>query len=78
MLNMGIIKGSNSLWTSPVVMVPKKDVTISLCVDYRRFNTIIVPGHILCPELMNVRRSRQGKIFRNSIPNKRILTNPNR
>lgn len=44
MLEMGIIRPSRSPWESPIVIVPKPDRTIRLCVDYKKLKIPVGNG----------------------------------
>jgi len=48
---MGIITHSDSPWASPIVIVPKPDGSIRLCVDYRRVNSLTVPDPFPLPRV---------------------------
>ena len=40
MLGQGVIRHSNSPWSSPIVMVQKKDGSWRFSVDYRKVNSL--------------------------------------
>ena len=51
MIEEDIIEKSSSLYTSPIVAIPKKDGQVRLCLDAREINKIIIndrtsPGEI--------------------------------
>ena len=51
MIDMDIIEPSNSPWSSPMLLVPKKDGTFRPVVDYRRLNAVTIPEPYPMPNL---------------------------
>ena len=63
MLKNGIIRPSTSEYRAPVVVVPKPDGRIRLCVDYRALNSSTIPDNYTLPRIEAMKASIKGKIF---------------
>ena len=59
-----VIVESDSPWSSPPVLVKKKDGTIRFCIDYRRLNDVTVPDSYPLPRIDDVLDAlEQGRFF---------------
>uniref|UniRef100_A0A1I8B3U1 RNA-directed DNA polymerase n=1 Tax=Meloidogyne hapla TaxID=6305 RepID=A0A1I8B3U1_MELHA len=62
-LERGIIRGSNSPWASPIVIVPKKDGSLRFCVDFRGVNSVTIKDSYPLPNIDNILLTLGGKKF---------------
>ncbi len=51
MLHNGIIQPSHSPWTTPMVLVPKKNGTLRICIDYCKLNAVTRPDPFPIPRI---------------------------
>ena len=67
MLERGVIVPSKSPFSSPIVMVPKKDGTNRMCIDYRKLNEITVKDAYPLPRIGQTIDALQGAGFFSSL-----------
>lgn len=54
MLTLGVVEPSNSPWSSPIVLVKKKDNSYRFCVDYRKVNAVTEKDAYPIPYLSSI------------------------
>ncbi|CAF0753572.1 unnamed protein product [Brachionus calyciflorus] len=59
----GIIEHSTLPWASPVLIVPKKDVSKRFCVDYTKFNNVTVTENWPIPRIEDILDRLSGSLF---------------
>lgn len=67
MLDMDIIEPSASAWSSPILLVPKKDKTYRFCVDYRALNAVTQKDAYPLPYVSAILDRLKGSKFLSSI-----------
>ena len=73
MLQSGIVRRSNSPWSSPLHMVKKSDNSWRPCGDYRSLNNIIISDKYPVPNLRSLTTSFYGKCIFSKIDLKRAF-----
>ena len=67
LISIGVIERSNSQWSSPVILVKKKDDSYRFCVDFRRLNNITIKDNYPLPRIEDSLDALAGSKYFSSI-----------
>lgn len=67
MLAANIIEECESPWAAPVVLVPKKEGGIRVCIDYRRLNDITVSDRYPLPRIDDLLHATKRTVFKTTL-----------
>ena len=63
MLDLGVIEPSISPYSSPIVLVPKKDGSVRFCIDFRRLNKVTEFDAELMPNMEEIINGMRPQLF---------------
>lgn len=67
MLKEGFIQPCHSPWTSPVVLVPKRDRETQFCIDYCKLNSVTQKDNYPIPRIQNLLDTLSGSSWYSSL-----------
>ena len=54
MIDAKIIRPSRSAWSAPVIMIPKKDGSRRMCIDYKKLNEVTLQENWPIPRVLDI------------------------
>lgn len=67
MINNNIVEECDSSWCSPVILVPKGENDVRVCIDFRKLNEITVPDRYPLPRIDNLLHQAKAMPFMSTI-----------